>query len=107
MEIIYLLIGMVVGTLAAWLVLRFKFSAETQRGSAALLVEIEKNKALQLQLTELKKEIESERAKVLEANQSLAAAEADYRNLQEKLTDQKKELEAMSEKFTLQFKNLA
>jgi len=107
MEIIYLVVGLTVGVLAAWLVLRFKFSADTQQGSAAVLVEIEKNKTLQAQLTELKREVESERAKVLETNQSLAAAEADYRNLQEKLTDQKKELEVLNEKFTLQFKNLA
>lgn len=107
MEIVYLLVGVVLGALATGLVLRFKFSADAQQGSAATLVELERNKVLQLQLTELKKEIEAERAKVLETNQSLAAAEADYRNLQEKLQDQKKELEVLNEKLTLQFKNLA
>ncbi|HEY3405098.1 MAG TPA: DNA recombination protein RmuC [Ohtaekwangia sp.] len=107
MEIIYLILGLVVGALASWLVLRFKFSADTQRGSASVLIEIEKNKVLQNQLSELKKEVETERIKVLETNHSLASAEADYRNLQEKLHDQKKELETLNEKFTLQFKNLA
>src|SRR5690606_18013073 len=37
----------------------------------------------------------------------LASTEADYRNLQEKLTHQKSELESLNEKLTLQFKNLA
>lgn len=107
MEIVYLVVGIVLGALAAGLVLRFKFSADAQQGSAAVLVEVERNKALQFQLAEVKKEIEAERAKVMETNQSLAAAEADYRNLQEKLQDQKKELEVLNEKLTLQFKNLA
>jgi DNA recombination protein RmuC len=70
-------------------------------------LEQEKNKSLQQQVTELKHELESERHKVLETNNSLAASEADYRNLQEKLQDQRKELETLNEKFTLQFKNLA
>ena len=59
------------------------------------------------QLRELKRDLENERQKVLEANNNLAAAEADYRNIQEKLQDQKKELENLNEKFTAQFKNLA
>jgi DNA recombination protein RmuC len=60
-----------------------------------------------LQIGELKREIESERKKVLEVNNSLAAAEADYRNIQEKLLDQKKELENLNEKFAIEFRNLA
>ena len=100
MEIIYLPTGLLVGALAAWLVFRSKFSATS-------LVDQERNKELQHQLSELKHEIISERNKVLEANNSLAATEADYRNLQEKLQDQKKEMEALNEKFAAQFKNLA
>ena len=42
------------------------------------------------QVRELKRDLENERQKVLEANDSLAATEADYRNIQEKLQDQKK-----------------
>jgi DNA recombination protein RmuC len=72
-----------------------------------LLVEQEKNKNLQLQLDELRKSLEKEHAKVLQLNGELAAAEADYRNLQEKLNDQKKELDSIHEKFAIQFKNLA
>jgi len=71
------------------------------------MVEQEKNKTLTAQILELKREVDVERQKGLEANNSLAAAEADYRNLQEKLQDQKKEFEALNEKFAHQFKNLA
>jgi DNA recombination protein RmuC len=59
------------------------------------------------QVSDLKKEVEHERRQVLEANQALAATEADYRNLQEKLVDQKKQVEDLNEKFAHQFRNLA
>ncbi|HEY9045115.1 MAG TPA: DNA recombination protein RmuC [Ohtaekwangia sp.] len=107
MEIIFLIVGVSVGAVAAWLVFKFKSSAETQSATSSILLEQEKNKGLHNQLSELKHELDAERHKVLEANNSLAASEADYRNLQEKLQDQRKELETLNEKFTLQFKNLA
>jgi DNA recombination protein RmuC len=107
MEILFLLVGVSVGVVAAWLVFKFKSSAESQSAGSAILLEQEKNKSLQLQVTELKRELDGERHKVLEANNNLAASEADYRNLQEKLQDQRKELETLNDKFTLQFKNLA
>ncbi|HEY9008980.1 DNA recombination protein RmuC [Ohtaekwangia sp.] len=107
MEIIFLAVGIGIGAGAAWLVFKFKSSAETQSAASSILLEQEKNKGLQAQLSELKHELEVERHKVLESNNSLAASEADYRNLQEKLQDQRKELETLNERFTLQFKNLA
>jgi DNA recombination protein RmuC len=70
-------------------------------------VEQEKNKTLQIQVAELRQEIDRERRKALEVSQALASVEADYRNLQEKLVDQKKEVELLNEKFSIQFKNLA
>lgn len=107
MEIILLLVGLLVGGVASWLVLKFKISADTQGSTSTILVEQERNKSLQLQVTELKREMELERNKLLDVNHNLAASEADYRNLQEKLKDQKNELVALNEKLTLQFKNLA
>lgn len=100
-------IGIVIGVVASWLILKFKFSADKQGASSAIMIEQEKNKTLNAQILELKREVDVERQKGLEANSSLAAAEADYRNLQEKLQDQKKEFEALNEKFAHQFKNLA
>ncbi|MBL7859124.1 MAG: DNA recombination protein RmuC [Cyclobacteriaceae bacterium] len=107
MEILLLLIGLMAGALAGWFIARFKFSADHLGASSAILVEQEKSKALQQQLLEVKRDLEAERNKVLEINNSLASAEADYRNLQEKLQEQKKEMELLNEKLTLQFKNLA
>jgi DNA recombination protein RmuC len=107
MEMAWLIAGLGIGAVIAWLVVRFQSSSGKETSSTATLIEREKNKNLQLQIQELKRELETERKKVLEANNSLAATEADYRNLQEKLTDQKSDLEKIQEKFTVQFKNLA
>lgn len=107
MEILYILIGLALGSIATWLILKFKFSADTLQRTSAVLVEQERNKELQRHLDDVKHELERERQRTLEANSSLAAAEADYRNLQEKLQEQKKEVESINEKITLQFKNLA
>ncbi len=86
---------------------RSKFSTDTQKMTSSILIEQDRNKTLDDQVRELKRDLETERKKVLETNNSLASAEADYRNIQEKLQDQKKELENLNEKFTAQFKNLA
>jgi DNA recombination protein RmuC len=103
MEVVWLIIGAGFGALVAWFAVR----AKAGNSSAALLVEQEKIRTLQAQLTEVKRELERERTKFSEATSALAATEADYRNLQEKLADQKKDLESVQEKFTEQFKNLA
>jgi DNA recombination protein RmuC len=107
MEIFLAVTGLVVGGLTGWFFARTRSSAIQQNADSYLLVEQEKNKVLQLQLSEIKKELENERLKHLELNNVLGAAEADYRNLQEKLTDQKKEIESLNERFAVQFKNLA
>ncbi|HEY5750865.1 MAG TPA: DNA recombination protein RmuC [Chryseolinea sp.] len=107
MEIIALLVGIGGGAVASWLILKYKYAAEAQAHTSVILVEQEKNKSLQNQVAELRQEIDRERRKALEVSQALASVEADYRNLQEKLLDQKKEVELLNEKFSIQFKNLA
>ncbi len=107
MEILLVLIGIILGGGITWLIARFQFSAQTQVSTSLTLVEQEKNKILEAQISELKREVDTERKNVLEVNSNLAAAEADYRNIQEKLQEQKKELENLNEKFSVQFKNLA
>jgi DNA recombination protein RmuC len=107
MEIALLITGIVVGGLAAWLFARSRNGSSNQRDLASVLVEKERNGALQSQIQDLKSQVERERAKVLTLNAELATTEADYRNVQEKLQDQKKELEAVQEKLTVQFRNLA
>ncbi len=107
MEIILLAVGLVAGGITGWWIARFKFQAETNQQAAGVEVEREKIKVAAEQITGLKLELELQRNKVVELTGSLSSTEADYRNLQEKLTDQKAELEKLEEKFSVQFKNLA
>jgi DNA recombination protein RmuC len=107
MEIILLVIGLGVGAVAGWFIARFKESAEQQKNASALLLEQAKSAGLAQQLAETKQTLEGERRKVLELNNNLSASEADYRNLEEKLNERKKEVETIQEKFTAEFKNLA
>lgn len=107
MEILFILTGLVAGVSAGWLIAKFKFAADFQTSNSAALIEQEKSKALLGQLNELKKAVENERRLVLEAHSSLASTEADYRNLQEKLADQKKQVDELNAKFTSEFRNLA
>jgi DNA recombination protein RmuC len=107
MEILFIGIGLGIGVLIGWLAARVRSSAGNQEGSARLLVEQERNKTLQEQMILFKKEVDQERVRVLDLTNSLAATEADFRNLEEKLDEQKSVKEELQEKFAEQFKNLA
>jgi DNA recombination protein RmuC len=107
MEIILLVGGLLVGGLVGWWIAQFKFQAESSQSATGIELEKEKTKVAFEQVHELKRELEVQRTKVVELTSSLSATEADYRNLQEKLHDQKAELEKLEDKFAIQFKNLA
>ncbi|MCI0750828.1 MAG: DNA recombination protein RmuC [Flammeovirgaceae bacterium] len=107
MEILFLALGAGIGLALGWFIARTKSLAENSRNTSAVIVEQERNKEYQFQLAQLKTELEQERNKVLDLTNSLAATESDYRNLEEKLDERKKELTELQERFTLQFKNLA
>lgn len=107
MEILYVSCGLVGGALVTWLVLKSKMTGDGQQTKGLLLAEQEKNKSLQTLWAELKKEVELERYKNTELSKNLSATEADYRNLEEKLKERKKEVEELQQQFAVQFKNLA
>lgn len=107
MEIILLAVGLLAGGIAGWWIARFKFQAENNLNTSGLELEREKVRVANEQATTLKRDLDLQRIKEVELTKSLAAAEADYRNLQEKLQNQKAELEKLEDKFAVQFKNLA
>src|SRR5690606_862396 len=107
MELIYLIIGVALGAAAAWLIARSRAVADRSQNETALAVEAEKVKLVSEQLAEARRAADTEREKVLELKQALASIEADYRNLEEKLREQNQESQALQEKFTKEFENLA
>ena len=107
MEILWLVIGLAIGALAIWFIAKFKNDLNIQQSRSALEVEQERTSALRKELEETKRTLEQERSNVLELNNQLSTTDANYRNLQEKLYEQKQELENLQKKFSLEFKNLA
>jgi DNA recombination protein RmuC len=96
MEFLFILIGLIIGILFAWLILRNK-SAKLE----------ERNRLTEEQNKENESLLNVEREKVLQLNSNLSSVQADYDNLQEKLVEQKAEVEKLQEKFTKEFENLA
>ncbi len=96
MDILYALIGLVVGAAFAWLILRNKSAKLEER---ARLTEIQNN--------EQENQLIKEREEVRKLSSEIAAKEEENSNLQQKLEEHKKEVEQLQEKFTKEFENLA
>ena len=100
MEIVFLIVGLLIGTVAAWFIASSRFKGEAGR------VE-ERSTILEKEKTNLENNLNSERQKVIDLNSKLSALQSDYNNLQQKLIEQKAEVEELQQKFTKEFENLA
>ncbi|MDZ4844922.1 MAG: DNA recombination protein RmuC [Chitinophagales bacterium] len=100
MEILFLLIGLVIGCALAWLFLRSKFTEEIGRLS-------ERNNLLSDNQEATSNQLEKERQQSRAAENELAKMTVSYENLQTKLSEQKKEVELLQEKFKIEFQNIA
>ncbi len=121
MEITLLIVGILVGSVAAFLVSKYKFESDKGIPQERLddltkqLAEISKNKELAegkvLQLLEQVKEWKAtagaEQEKNVTLNKQLSTKEEAYKNIEEKLLKQKEEIEHIQTKFATEFKNLA
>jgi len=103
MEIVYLVIALAVGFIIAWLITSSKLKSLSNENSRLL----ERSSLLENDRETQVAELKVEREKVIELNNSLASLTADHSNLQQKLSEQKAEIEKLQEKFTKEFENLA
>ncbi len=121
MDVLLLIIGLILGFVAAWLIRTFQLrskmgiSGEEAAQLQKQLRDLEIDKSnLGNQLDYIKKEHDELKGQADKKGEDLSALRerhagltADYQNLQEKLADQKKELEELQAKFTESFRNLA
>jgi DNA recombination protein RmuC len=114
MDIMALIVGVVVGAAIGVLVMLILTGRKrTQRDEERMSSEKEKAameqqvNILKSDLEETEKELRDERQRKQELSDRLARAEVEYKNLQAKLTDQKKEIEELQEKFTRDFEAIA
>ena len=97
---VYLIVGIVVGALSGWCIARTWFSVYRQTLQAKL-------DAVQQQLKEAKVELAIANQQIQQLGQDCARLETTNQHLTGKLDTQKQEVDAMQEKLTVQFRNLA
>lgn len=111
MEIAYIIIGLIIGSLAGFFVAHFKAKSESSR-----LEERNSNLDEQLKESEVKlytiskekeEELRKEREDKANLDRQLAGLKAEYSSLQSKLSEQKEELAGMQDQLKEQFENLA
>ncbi len=117
MELIYLIIGLVVGFIIAFLLFKSKKAIPIEEANKLNeqinLLKVDSGKlAERIKLFEedklsLQSEVKSEREKSEKLTSENSSLKSDYTNLQEKLSEQKSEVENLQEKFTKEFENLA
>ena len=100
MEILFILIGLITGSIFTLFVLKSKFKSKIDVAEERTRIFEEQNKNLSAELN-------TERGKVFDLNSSFSSLKADYGNLQKTLAEQKEETEKLQEKFTAEFENLA
>ncbi len=81
--------------------------AEINQLSNEKIINEQRTIDLQKKIEDLKKELNTARENIIELNSKLSAKDADYRNLNSKLAEQKSELEQLYKKFNTEFENLA
>lgn len=117
MEIIYLLIGLAVGFVIAYLFLKSKKTIPIEEANQlneqinSLKIEAgkfsERIRLLEDDRSAIQSELKSEREKSEMLTSENSSIKSDYNNLQQKLTEQKAEIEELQQKFTKEFENLA
>lgn len=121
MDLLFLMVGIAIGGASAWFIASAIFAQKiiispeqleilkrnADLAKSELRFKEESIRGQHKEHAEVKNELARERQKVVELSRQLSSRESDYRNLREKLEEQKQEIEALQKKFTLEFKNLA
>jgi DNA recombination protein RmuC len=121
MEIIFLIIGIVIGLFSGFLI--FKLKSQNQKGiteseasefknqiselTTSFGKSEERSKILRESLDSAKNDVSRLQGREIELNNQLSRESANNVNLKEKLQEQKNELEELQIKFTKEFENLA
>jgi len=111
MEIAFLLIGLLVGALAAWYTAKFKYSA----ASGSIPYDEVKEKyvlkevfeSLQMQADLHRDDLLDKEQEIRSLGQKLAGKEQAVLNLEDRLGNHQVEMDQMQERFTVEFENIA
>lgn len=117
MEIVFLLVGIVIGGVLGWLLkqsgksspdagnadLQSKYMEVSNRASALLQAE----SMLRTENEKGKQDIENNQREIVRLNNELTAAKSHSQNMEQRLQEQKGELEQLNQRFKTEFENLA
>lgn len=115
-QLIYILIGMIIGGIAAFFMAKFKFQAEFQTSQKDLIAinEVEERYVLKALYEDLKrqiifltKELQNYQKDYERVSNALAAKEQYAENLHQKLMEGKQEMEQTQKRLTTEFENIA
>jgi DNA recombination protein RmuC len=114
MQIVLLLLGVGIGVVIGWLIAKNKISQPVSGDAEKITLLDRERSVLSAQLMDARKQVDiykseekSIRDRITALSAQLAESSANNKNLQEKLTSQKQELEELQKRFTKEFENLA
>jgi DNA recombination protein RmuC len=100
MDILYLIIGIILGSSVTWIFFRLK-------SQSTLSVLTEKNTLLQEQINDLKLVSDEKEKTLFELTSQYSSKETELKHLSERLAEQKQEMVEIREKLNIEFRNLA
>jgi DNA recombination protein RmuC len=107
LELFWLIAGVLIGALAAWFIAYYRFKSESRSNDTALGVYDQRIRDLSNEIESHKEELKRERDKVITLSNRLAGSQSEFRFMEERLDEQRKEIENIQNKFYAEFKNLA
>ncbi len=119
--VIFLLLGLAVGFISAFLIAKFRYKSESKftasdfqniqnelsKSQAELAAALRQTELLEKNLEEIKSQLQKETEKSFGLNSELAASRTAGANLEQRLSEQKDELEKLEARFKTEFENLA
>ncbi|MFI5134445.1 MAG: DNA recombination protein RmuC [Chitinophagales bacterium] len=107
MEILYLIIGILIGGFVAFLLLKNQSGAKLSELLSQKNVAEQRTNDLLQQKAQLESETSTRQEKILQLTGEVSSSKNELENLKQKLVEQKAEVEKLQEKFTMEFQNLA
>lgn len=109
LSLIFLLLGLVIGSLCTWLIAKFRFAAvlQSQTGQSENYVPREAFESLKEQAETYRKELKSKDEDLIALEKGLSSRERDILYLEEKLATWQKDFEQLQHKAHSEFENIA
>lgn len=107
MDIVFLVLGLLVGGIAAWFIAKFKFGGLSESELKEKYVVREAYLSLEAQVDVMKADLVEKEQEIREFGASISAKEQIVINLEEKLYNQKEEIDTMHKHMEDRFANLA